>query len=90
MTTMNSYDTHPNRDSWLKDPLDIMVLLDAIEGDEEVVTLGCDRQFRITHSGYSRLDKTAVIYRIEPVRDGAFVPMGFYSVRELQSRLDKM
>ncbi len=91
MTTMNSYDTHPNRDSWLNDPLDIMVILDAIENDEEIVALGMtNRKFRVVHAGFTKFNKTLPLYRVEPARYGEFVPMGFYSVPELHRRLEQM
>ncbi len=91
MTTMSSYDTYPNRDSWLNDPLDIMLILDAIENDEEIVALGMtNREFRISTAGYGSFDKTLPLYRVEPARYGEFVPMGFYSVPELHRRLEQM
>lgn len=90
MPTDHSMESHATYHTWLRDPLDIMEVLDGIKNDRELITLRSTELFTITDAGYSPLDRTEPLFRIEPADKDKFFPMGFYTVKELQHRLDKM
>ncbi len=90
MPTDYSMETHSKRHSWLNDPLDIMLLIDAIESAQDRVFLRKNEEFDISDAGYSALDKTEPLYLIQPASKDQFVPMGFYTLKELRLSLDKM
>ncbi len=90
MPTDHSMATHAERKSWLNDPLDILTLIDAIKNEREFIALKNKQLFSITDAGYSPLDRTEPLYRVEPADKSQFVPMGFYTLKYLQLQLEKM
>ncbi len=87
--SLTNYDAHAERKSWLSDPLDIIAAIDAIKKDKPSFTRTRDGMvFLIFDAGYCALDKTLPLYRFQAERN--YVPMGFYTMQELQDRLDSV
>ncbi len=78
-----------SKPSWLSDPLDIITLMAALNTKKRRVQLSDDRWFKIRSATHkAKFDTTEPLFLVTPERD--FNPMGFFTVKELQSRLDKM
>ncbi len=80
--------TH-RKPSWLHDPLDIITLMGALKTNKCRIQLSDDRWFKIIPiARRDKFNSLEPLFHVSP--EIGYAPMGFFSVKELQSRLDKM